>query len=133
MLRRVAQQVAHLQHQVAGAALLGQRVGLRQGGRHRLLDQHMPAGRHRLHGQLEVRLGGRGDDQGVAGCQQFYQWHCGGAAGLVPDCGGAGTVRVEQPGQHGAAAACHLQRMEPPEMPGAGDADSQWMLDHALL
>ena len=46
----------------------GQLDGVARGERHRLLDQDVLAGRQRLAGDLEMRLGDGGDDDAVERC-----------------------------------------------------------------
>ena len=57
--------VAHHQHEVAGLRLVDQTAGFVAARRDRLFDQHVLAGAQRRQRQIEVRLDGRRDDDGI--------------------------------------------------------------------
>ena len=88
----------------------------------------MPPGAHGLGRQRVVRFRRGGDDQGVAGGEQGLQAKRR-AAGFPRHNSGAGRVNVVDAGQDRAPVGCDLERVEPPEVPGASDAYAK--LPHA--
>ena len=125
MLGGEAQQMADLKHPAGLGRERGERVGLGERRRNRLLDQHVPARAQRRFGEREMRLGRGGDDDRVA----FREQRRPVAQAAAPVSRASAEARAALGssigGEPGARRGRDLQRVKAPEMPCPGQPDPQ--------